>query len=131
MLLEGLLAVFTQSFGLTYSWLNANLIAPFMAFTRGFEFAVILAAAVIFFLISVFFVLRQAKKLPKSYSVEIVDLYGAHVSIDGVRQEFATHDAAESYARMYRSNFGNQYRFRVIGVSDREKVNSRLAFRNS
>jgi hypothetical protein len=118
MLLESVLAVFTQSFGLTYSWLNANLVSPFIAFARGFEFAVILMAAVLFFTISVFLVLRQAKKLPKSYTVEIVDLYGEQVSIDGVRQAFATHDAAESYARMYRSNFGHQYRFRVIGVAD-------------
>ncbi|HEU4604654.1 MAG TPA: hypothetical protein VFS46_00280 [Nitrososphaera sp.] len=118
MLLESVLSIFTQSFGLTYSWLNANLISPFMAFTRGFEFAVILMAAVLFFMISVFLVLRQAKKLPKSYAVEIVDLYGEQVSIDGVRQAFATHDAAESYARMYRSNFGYQYRFRVTGVAD-------------
>lgn len=118
MLLESVLSIFTQSFGLTYSWLNANLVSPFMAFTRGFEFAVILMAAVLFFMISVFLVLRQAKKLPKSYTVEIVDLYGEQVSIDGVRQAFATHDAAESYARMYRSNFGYQYRFRVTGVAD-------------
>lgn len=118
MLLESVLAIFVQSFGLTYSWLNANLVSPFVAFTRGFELAVILMVAVLFFTISVFLVLRQAKKLPKSYTVEIVDLYGEQVSIDGVRQGFATHDAAESYARMYRTNFGHQYRFRVIGVSD-------------
>ncbi|HKZ61602.1 MAG TPA: hypothetical protein VJZ68_04180 [Nitrososphaera sp.] len=111
------MAIFTQSFGLTYSWLNANVISPIIAFTRGFEFAVILMAAALFFTISVFLLLRQAKKLPKSYAVEIVDLYGEQVSIDGVRQAFATHDAAESYARMYRSNFGHQYRFRVIGVA--------------
>lgn len=118
MLLESVLAIFTQSFGLTYSWLNENLISPFVAFTRGFEFAVIFLAAALFFAISVFFLLKQAKKLPKSYTVKIVDVYGQVVSIDGVRQTFATHDAAESYARMYRSNFGNQYRFRVVGVAD-------------
>ena len=118
MLLEGVLAIFAQSFALTYSWLNENLISPFIAFTRGFEFAVIFMAAALFFAISVFLLLKQAKKLPKSYTIEIVDLYGEQVSIDGVRQAFATHDAAESYARMYRSNFGHQYRFRVIGVAD-------------
>lgn len=121
MLLESVLAIFTQSFGLTYSWLNANLVSPIIAFARGFEFAVILMAAVLFFTISVFLVLRQAKKLPKSYTVEIVNLYGEQISIDGVRQAFATHDAADSYARMYRSNFGHQYRFRVIGVADTGK----------
>jgi len=121
MLLEGVLAIFAQSFGLTYSWLNENLIGPFMAFTRGFEFAVVFMAAALFFAISVFLLLKQAKKLPKSYTIEIVNLYGEQVSIDGVRQTFATHDAAESYARMYRNNFGHQYRFRVVGVADSGK----------
>lgn len=118
MLLESVLAIFTQSFGLTYSWLNEYLISPFIAFTRGFEFAVIFMAAALFFAISVFFLLKQAKKLPKSYTIEIVNVYGQVVSIDGVRQAFATHDAAESYARMYRSNFGDQYRFRVVGIAE-------------
>lgn len=118
MLLESLLTIFAQSFGLTYSWLNTNLVSPFLAFTRGFEFAVIFLAAALFFAISVCFLLRQAKKLPKSYTIEIVNVYGQVVSIDGVRQTFATHDAAESYARMYRSNFGDQYRFRVIGIAE-------------
>lgn len=118
MLLESVLAIFVQSFALAYSWLNDNLVSPFLSFTRGFEFAVIFLAAALFFTISVFLMLRQAKKLPKSYTIEIVDLYGEQVSIDGVRQVFATHDAAESYARMYRNNFGQQYRFRVIGVAD-------------
>jgi hypothetical protein len=103
---------------MTYSWLNDNLVSPFIAFTRGFEFAVIFLAAALFFAISVFFLLRQAKKLPKSYTIEIVNVYGQVVSIDGVRQTFATHDAAESYARMYRSSFGNQYKFRVIGKAE-------------
>jgi hypothetical protein len=102
----------------TYSWLNENLISPFIAFMWGFEFAVIFLAAPLFFAISVFLLLKQAKKLPKSYAIEIVDLYGHVVSIDGVRQAFATHDAAESYAGMYRSNFGHQYRFRVVGIAD-------------
>jgi hypothetical protein len=121
MLLDGILSIFIQSFGLTYSWLNDNLISPIIAFTRGFEFAVIFIAAVLFFTMSVFLLLRQAKKLPKSYAVEIVDVYGQAVSIDGVRQAFSTHDAAESYARMYMNNFGHQYRFRVVGVADTGK----------
>jgi apolipoprotein N-acyltransferase len=107
MLIESVLAAFTQSFALTYSWLNENLISPFTAFTRGFEFALVFMAATLFLAISVFLLLRQVKKLPKSYTIEIVDLYGEQVSIDGVRQAFATHEAAESYARMYRSNFGH------------------------
>jgi len=118
MFLESVISIFTQSFGLTYSWLNENLINPFIAFTKGFELAVIFAAAALFFSISVLMLLKQAKKLPKSYAIEILDVYGQVVSIDGVRQTFTTHDAAESYARMYRSNFGHLYRFTVVGVAD-------------
>ena len=118
MLLESILTIFVQSFTLTYSWLNQNLISPILAFTRGFEFAMIFLAAALFFAISLFFLLKQAKKLPKSYSIEIVNVYGQVVSIDGVRQVFKTHDVAESYARMYRNNFGDQYRFRVVGQTD-------------
>ncbi|HEX7032373.1 MAG TPA: hypothetical protein VF172_05180 [Nitrososphaera sp.] len=121
MLLEGVLAIFNQSFGLTYSWLNQNLVSPFLTFTRGFEFAIIFLAAALFFAISVFFLLRQAKKLPKSYTIEIINVYGQIVSIDGVRQTFATHEAAESFARMYRDNFRNQYKFRVVGVAEPRK----------
>ncbi|MEP0825508.1 MAG: hypothetical protein HRF40_08485 [Nitrososphaera sp.] len=121
MLLESILAIFNQSFGLTYSWLNQNLVGPFLAFTRGFEFAIIFLAAALFFAISVFFLLRQAKKLPRSYTIEIVNVYGQVVSIDGVRQTFATHEAAESYARMYRDNFGDQYKFRVVGSREPHK----------
>ena len=118
MFLEGILTIFVQSFSLTYSWLNQNLISPILAFTRGFEFAMIFLAAALFFAISLFFLLKQAKKLPKSYSIEIVNVYGQVISIDGVRQDFKTHDVAESYARMYRGNFGEQYRFRVVGQAD-------------
>ncbi|MEO9363355.1 MAG: hypothetical protein ABI348_05580 [Nitrososphaera sp.] len=104
----------------TYSWLAHNLGEPFAAFAKDFQFAAICTVAVIFIIASMFIMLRQAKKLPKSYMVEIVDVYGEKVSIDGVRQTFKTYDAAESYARMYRKNF-SQYRFKVVGS---QKVNA-------
>lgn len=116
MLFEVIVAFLAQIFSIAYAWLNQNLVSPFLAFTRGFEFALIFMAAAMFFAISVFLLLKQAKKLPKSYTIEIEDVYGEKVSIDGVRQAFATHDAAESYARMYRDSF-RQYKFRVVGVS--------------
>ena len=109
-------AIVMQSFGLMYTWLNSNIVSPFLAFTRGFEFGVIFIAAALFLAISVFVLLKQAKKLPKSYAIEIVDLCGKKVSIDGVRQIFSTYDAAESYARFYRDHFP-QYKFTVVGVT--------------
>jgi ABC-type transport system involved in cytochrome bd biosynthesis fused ATPase/permease subunit len=98
----------------TYSWLAHHLGEPFVAFAKDFQFAAICTIAVIFIFVSMFVMLRQAKKLPKSYVVEIIDVYGDKISIDGVRQVFKTYDAAESYARMYRKNF-SQYRFKVVG----------------
>lgn len=109
------IAIMLQAFGISYAWLDQNLITPVLTFARGFEFAIVLTAAVVFFLISMFLVIKQAKKLPKSYGIEIVDIYGEKVSIDGVRQVYTTHAAAESYARMYRESFGQQYKFRVVG----------------
>ena len=117
MLFELIVTLLAQSFSIAYAWLNQYLVSPFLTFTRGFEFAKIFSAAAIFFMISVFLLLKQAKKLPKSYVIEIEDIYGEKVAIDGVRQAFATHDAAESYARMYRDNL-RQYKFRVVGVSE-------------
>jgi hypothetical protein len=111
-------AIMMQSFGLMYTWLNSNIVSPFLAFTRGFEFAIIFIAAALFLATSVFVLLKQAKKLPKSYAIEIVDLYGENVSIDGVRQIFSTYDAAESYARFYRDKFP-QYKFKVVGLTKR------------
>jgi hypothetical protein len=126
MLLSVVAAIIGQAFGIAYSWLNQYLVAPFITFTRGFEFAIIFISAAIFLLISVFLLLRQAKKLlPNSYMVEITDLYGEKVSIDGVRQVFATHEAAESYARMYRESFGLQYRFRVVGFRQEKEISNK------
>jgi len=116
MLLATIGGAIVQSFVMTYSWLNNNLIGPFLVFARGFEFAVIFISAVIFFAISIFVLLREAKKLPRSYIIEIFDAYGNKTSVEGVRQVFATYDAAESYARMYRHSLGSQYKFKVVGV---------------
>ncbi len=109
------LSVVLQAFGISYAWLDQNLISPLLSFARGFEFAIVTAAAILFFLISMSLVLKQAKKLPTSYAIEITDVYGRKVSIDGVRQSYSTHDAAESFARLYKDSFGDQYKFRVVG----------------
>jgi hypothetical protein len=114
-LLENFVTVPLNAFAITYSWLYQNLVAPFMAFSKDFEFAVICTVTLIFILVSVFLMFRQMRRLPKSYVVEIVDVYGEKVSIDGIRQMFKTYDAAESYARMYRQNMP-QYKFTVVGL---------------
>jgi hypothetical protein len=102
-------------FNIVYTCLNQNLITHVINFVRGFESAIIVIAAILFLLISIAITLRNVKKLPKSYVIEILDLYGKKTSIDSLRQVFATYDAAESYARFYREIYGKQYKFRVVG----------------
>jgi hypothetical protein len=109
-----LLTVPATAFAVTYAWLAHNFGEPFAAFAKDFQLAFICTIAVLFIFASMIIMLKQAKKLPKSYMVEIVDVYGQPVAIDGVRQVFKTYEAAESYARMYRQNFV-QYKFRVVG----------------
>lgn len=111
--------IMVQAFDIVYKALDHSLIGPFLAFARGFEFAVIFAFAGLFLMISVFMVLRQARRLPTSYSIEITDLYGERSAMEGLRQTFATYDAAASYARLYGETYGPQYRFRVVGSTRR------------
>lgn len=119
-MLKALLGAPAAAILVTYSWLYQNVASPLGAFAKDFEFAAICTVTVIFIMASMIIMLRQARKLPKSYAVEIIDVYGQHVSIDGVRQVFRTYDAAESYARMYRQNF-SQYRFKVVGLQEPAK----------
>jgi hypothetical protein len=102
-------------FNIVYTCLNQNLIIHVINFVKGFESAIIVIAAISFLLISIGITLRNVKKLPKSYVIEIVDLYSKKISIDSLRQVFATYDAAESYARFYREIYREQYKFRVVG----------------
>ena len=102
-------------FNLVYTCLNQNLIIHVINFVKGFEYAIIVIAAILFLLISIAITVRNIKKLPNSYVIEIFDLYGKKTSIDSLRQVFATYDAAESYARFYCETYKEQYKFRVVG----------------
>lgn len=112
----GLLAdILMQVYAIVYKALDHSLISPFVSFAKGFEFAIILIVGISFFVLSVFLMLRQAKKLPNSYSIEITDVFSQYARVDGLRTRFKTYDAAESYARMYRNEYAGQYQFRVVG----------------
>jgi hypothetical protein len=102
-------------FNLVYTCLNQNLIIHVINFVKGFESAIIVIAAILFLLLSIAITVRNVKKLPNSYVIEIFDLYGKKTSIDSLRQVFATYDAAESYARFYCETYKEQYKFRVVG----------------
>jgi hypothetical protein len=85
---------------------------------KSFEYAIVFCCAILFLLTTVYITLRQARKLPKSYIVEVVDIYGQKVTPDGLRLVFRTYDVAESFAQFYGDSYNGQYRFRVIGVKD-------------
>jgi hypothetical protein len=98
------------------SWLFQNFISPFIAFAKGFEFAVLVLACSIFLLITVIVLVRQARKLPKSYEIQIRDVFGYEDQNRDLRQSFQTYEAAESYARQYTKLYGRSLKFKVVGV---------------
>ncbi len=63
---------------------------------KSFEYVIVFCCAILFLLITVYITLRQARKLPKSYIVEVVDVNGQKVTPDGLRLVFRTYDVAES-----------------------------------
>jgi hypothetical protein len=54
----------------------------------------------IFLLITVFLLIRHAKKLPKYYVIEIVDTFGRNIILEDLRINFSTYDAAKSYSSL-------------------------------
>src|SRR5918994_1388303 len=116
MILNIIITAADKALSITFRWLDQNFISNFLSFVKGFEFAIIVMVAIFFLLVSVYIMMRQYKRLPKSYNIVVYDVFGRKTVIDGLRQKFATYDAAESYARLYRETYGGQqYDFKVIG----------------
>lgn len=118
MLFEFVVSIFVKVSGTIFKWLDQNMLVYILTSVKNFEYIIVFSCAILFLLITIFISLRQARKLPKSYIVEVVDVYGQKVTPDGLRLVFRTYDAAESHAQFYRDNFNGQYRFHVIGVKD-------------
>jgi len=119
MMFDIIIVIFARLFSDSYRFIDQYIIANILTFARGFEVAIFLTAAVIFFLIAVGITMRQVRRLPKSYSIKILDLDGRHATIDGLRQTFASCEAAQSYARYYSETYDRQYRFKVVGSAER------------
>lgn len=118
MLLDFLISIFVKIFDNTYRWLDDIMFTSFFNFLKTFEYAIIICCAVAFLLVTVVLMLRQARKLPKSYIVEVADIYGQKTTPEGLRLIFTTYDAAESYARFYRDIYAEQYKFLVVGLKE-------------
>ena len=121
MLFATLSGILIGAFLIVYRVLDHSLVSPFFSFAKGVEFAIVLGLAVAFFLLSVFITLRQAKRLPRSYSIAVTDICGQSNMMDGLRLNFTTYAAAESYARHYRETYKGQYQFKVIGIYGNER----------
>jgi hypothetical protein len=106
---------FVALFGIAYRWLEQNVINYVLNFVRGFEHVLVMFVAVAFLLITVYIIVNHVKRLPKSYIIEIVDVFGERVNIDSLRHSFTTYEAAKSYSQFYTNLYGKQYKFRVVG----------------
>ena len=116
MILQFLISTADKVLNVSFRWLDQNLIANFLSVVKGFEFAIIIMMAIFFLLVSVHIMMRHYKRPPKSYRIIVYDVFGKKTVIDGLRQTFATHDAAESYARLYSEMYERQqYKFKVTG----------------
>jgi hypothetical protein len=90
-----------------------------MKFFDSFKHVIVLIAAITFLLITVFITIRQVKRLPISYTIQVLDNDGERVILTDVRLDFRRYEVAESYARFYRDMYSQQrYNFRVIGLRE-------------
>jgi len=125
---SSVISIFVVLFGLTYKWLEQNVINSFLNFVKGFEQALVLVTVVAFLLITIYIVVKHVRSMPKSYVIEIVDVFGDRVILDGLRRIFSTYDVAKSYSDFYTSLYGKQFKFRVFGrnriVDPPERISS-------
>ena len=88
-----------------------------MQFANDLKHIVVLIAATIFLLITMFITIRQLRKLPLSYTIQILDNRGERIMLTDLRLNFRRYEVAESYARFYQDMFRQQqYKFSVIGL---------------
>ena len=115
MIFDSIIELFVRFGGVLYRWFEQYVLNYFVNFGKGFEQVFVMIAITVFFLITVFLLIRHAKKLPKYYGIEIVDTFGRNIILEDLRLNFSTYDAAKSYSQFYSALFGEQYRFRVTG----------------
>lgn len=102
-------------FSLVSKWIEEYVIHNVLEFVKNFEHVLMVLTVVAFFLIIIYMTMKQMKKLPKYYVIEIEDIYGNEAAVDGLRINFTTFTAAKSYAQFYTNLYGQQYKFRIVG----------------
>ena len=64
---EAIVGLLLRSLDLLYKWLSENFISHVMSFGKEFGAVLVFISAVAFLLITVYFVMKQARKLPRRY----------------------------------------------------------------
>lgn len=100
---------------LSSKWIEQYVINNVLEFVKSFEHLLMVLTVVAFFLILIYMTMKQLKKLPKFYVIEIENIYGNKTVVDGLRTNFTTFAAAKSYAHFYSNLYGQQYKFRIVG----------------
>ena len=123
---DAIVSLFFKSIEPLYRWFSENLFAHIMTFSKEFGALVVFVSAVAFLLITIYFVMKQAKKLPERYVVETFDQDGKKTVIPDLRVTFGTYQAAASYADFYTKLYEYKYKFRLLGIRDSISILRRL-----
>jgi hypothetical protein len=113
------LFIIARVFNILYTWLEHNIIDNILNFSKVFGNMLVLVSVVIFLLILAYITIKHLKKLPKFYSIDITDIDGNNVILEGIRTKFTTYNAAKSYSEFYRDLYKKHYKFHVVGSNKR------------
>ena len=114
-MIDYLAIIIIRLFSISSKWIEQYVINNFLEFVKSFEHVLMVMTVAAFFLIIIYMTMKQLKKLPKYYVIEIEDIYGNKATVDGLRTNFTTFAAAKSYAQFYTNLYGQQYKFRIVG----------------
>ena len=130
MLYEAIVGLFVKTIDLLSKWLGENLIAHVMTFSKEFGALIVFVSAVVFLLITVYFIMKQAKRLPRRYELDAFDQDGNLRVVSELRTSFMTYQAAASFAEYYTKLYEEKYRFKVRGIRDNITILRRFPSRN-
>jgi hypothetical protein len=125
-LYEAIVGVLFKSLDLLYKWFSENLLVHLLTFGKEFGAVVVFISAVVFLLITVYFIMKQAKRLPKRYVLETFDQDGKKTTIPDLRVKFSTYQAAASYAEFYTKLYEYKYKFKLLGIRNGISIPGRL-----
>lgn len=114
--------IISKIFNILYSWIDNNIVDTVLSFSRAFGNMMLLIGAVIFLMLVIYITIKNLKKLPKYYEIEITDIFGDKIVLNDLRTKFATYDAAKYYSEFYGDIYNSQYKFNVVGRNERYNI---------